>query len=63
MTKGAPSSTCELHEHPLGWELRASIGGDDRLTQVHRDRVAALAHAEELRRRLVKRGWTEGELG
>jgi hypothetical protein len=57
MTKGEVSSTCELRECALRFEIRVSFDGQEFLTQVHSERAAAIAQAEELRRRLLARGW------
>jgi 4'-phosphopantetheinyl transferase EntD len=59
LVKGRRRAGCVLWSHPLGLELRVSVDGHEYLTQVHREREAALGHAEDLRAQLARRGWID----
>ncbi|MGH7339421.1 MAG: hypothetical protein ACREKH_02935 [Candidatus Rokuibacteriota bacterium] len=51
--------SCELNEHPLGWEIGCYLRGEFYYSRVHPARFAAEAEAEERRRELLADGWAE----
>jgi len=52
-------ATCVLRPHPLGIDLRASVGRETMYTKVHRTRERALGEADSLKKRLEMRGWQQ----
>jgi hypothetical protein len=58
MRKDARIMTCEINPHPLGYELRISLGGELYYSRVHAARDLAVTEAAERRRELEETGWT-----
>lgn len=51
--------SCEMNEHPLGWEIRCYLRGDFHDSHVSRTREEADAEAEAKKQELLALGWTE----
>lgn len=51
--------SCEMNEHPFGWEIRCYVGGEFHYSHVHPVRFAAEEEAEEKKQELIARGWTD----
>ncbi len=54
--------SCELNEHPLGWEIRCYLRGDFHYSHVSRTRELADGEAEAKKQELVALGWTNRPL-
>jgi hypothetical protein len=50
--------SCEINEHPLGWEIRSYVGAEFRHSRVSGTRAEALEEAERQRRDMIELGWT-----
>ena len=51
--------SCELNEHPLGWEIRCYLRSDFHYTHVSRTRELAEGEAEAKKQELIALGWTD----
>ena len=51
--------SCEMNEHPLGWEIRCYLRGDFHYSNVQRSQHLAEAEAAAKRKEFVDLGWTE----
>jgi len=51
--------SCEVNEHPLGWEIRCYVSGDFHYIHVHPVRFEAETEADEKKRELLALGWTD----
>ncbi len=50
--------SCEMNEHPLGWEIRCYLRGDFHYSRVSRTRDGAEQEAEAKKQELIALGWT-----
>jgi hypothetical protein len=51
--------SCEISDHPLGWEIRCALNDQIYYSRVHTERSAAEAEADERKHDLLAGGWTE----
>lgn len=50
--------SCEINEHPLGWEIRCYLRGDFHYSYVLKARQLAEEEAEAKKQELLDLGWT-----
>ena len=50
----------EIHEHPLGYQLRVYMNGGLLFRSVHLTREAAEQEARELKQKALADGWADG---
>jgi hypothetical protein len=50
---------CALHTHPMGWELRASVGTEFLRSRVCREPAEVFKVAEQWRAEAQSKGWAE----
>ena len=58
MTRGGRALVCALHTHPLGWELRATVGDELARSHVCKRSTEILDVADAWRREAITKGWT-----
>lgn len=58
LSKGAKTSMCELHTHPLGAEVRVEVGGDVLRSEAGRDPLTLIERALEWNGQLKQDGWS-----
>lgn len=51
--------SCEINEHPHGWEIRCYVGGEFHYSQVHAHPHLARDEAEMKKHELLERGWAD----
>jgi hypothetical protein len=59
MWKTGRIMSCEMNEHPLGWEIRCYLRSDFHYSHVSRTREGAEQEAEAKKQELVALGWTD----
>ncbi len=50
--------SCQINEHPLGWEIRCYLRGNFHYSHVATTRELAEEEAEAQKREVVELGWT-----
>jgi hypothetical protein len=51
--------SCEINDHPLGWEIRCYLRGDLHCSQASWTRELAEGEAEAKKQELLVLGWTD----
>ncbi len=51
--------SCEMNEHPLGWEIRYYVRGDFQSSQVFEGVARAETEAHDRKQELFTLGWTD----
>lgn len=51
--------SCEMNEHPLGWEIRCYLCGEFHYSHVSPVQFAAEEEAEAKKQELIALGWTD----
>ncbi len=51
--------SCEMNEHPLGWEIRYYVRGDFQSSQVFEGVARAETEAHDHKQELFTLGWTD----
>ena len=57
-TKGSHRLVAQLRTHPLGWELRASVGLEIHRSQVAKTEQEVFELSDAWKAEAVKKGWT-----
>jgi hypothetical protein len=51
--------SCEINEHPYGWEIRCALNSEFYYSRVHTERSTAEEEAQERRHDMLAAGWLE----
>jgi hypothetical protein len=60
LKKDARTADCALTTHPLGWELKVTLGDELVRSQVCKTETSVFDTSDEWRRQWEAKGWTAG---